>query len=196
VAYCRTRLADDPHLWASTLLDELADLGYDGGYSTFTRALRRYQLRPHCEPCQATRGRDVAIITHPAGEETQWDWVELPDPPATWGVGQHAHLLVGALAHSGRWRAVLAGAEDFPHLVEALDTVVGKLGGTTQVWRFDRMATVCYPVLGPVDRGVRAGRQALRGPLGGLPVTSREPQRRGGEGKPLGRATLVAHAGR
>jgi transposase len=148
VAYCRTRLADDPHLWASTLLDELADLGYDGGYSTFTRALRRYQLRPHCEPCQATRGRDVAIITHPAGEETQWDWVELPDPPATWGVGQHAHLLVGALAHSGRWRAVLADAEDFPHLVEALDTVVRKLGGTTQVWRFDRMATVCYPSSG------------------------------------------------
>jgi hypothetical protein len=91
---------------------------------------------------------DVAIITHPAGEETQWDWVELPNPPEGWGVGQHAHLLVGALAHSGRWRGVLADAEDFPHLVEALDTVVRKLGGMTHDWRFDRMATVCYPSSG------------------------------------------------
>jgi transposase len=146
--YCRTRLTDDPHLWAATLLDEVADLGYQGGYSTFTRALRRYQLRPHCEPCQATRGRDVAIITHPPGEETQWDWVELPDPPVEWGLGRHAHLLVGALAHSGRWRGVLADAEDFPHLIEALDAVVRKLGGVTRDWRFDRMATVCHPASG------------------------------------------------
>ena len=148
VAYCRTRLADDPHLWASTLLDELTDLGYRGGYSTFTRALRRHQLRPHCEPCQVSRGRDVAIIAHPPGEETQFDWVELPNPPAEWGVGRHAHLLVGALAYSGRWRGVLADAEDFPHLIEALDIVVRKLGGTTHDWRFDRMATVCYPSTG------------------------------------------------
>ena len=26
--YCAQRLADDPHLWASTLFDELIDLGY------------------------------------------------------------------------------------------------------------------------------------------------------------------------
>ncbi len=58
---------------------------------------------------------------HPPGEETQWDWVELPNPPASWGVGATAHLPVGSLAHSGRWRAVLAESEDFPHLVEALD---------------------------------------------------------------------------
>ncbi|MFC4506636.1 MULTISPECIES: hypothetical protein [Streptomyces] len=39
--YCRQRLADDPHLWASTLFDEVTALGYQGAYSTFTRALRR-----------------------------------------------------------------------------------------------------------------------------------------------------------
>jgi transposase len=150
VEYCRLRLADDPHLWASTLLEEIAELGYVGGYSTFTRALRRHQLRPHCEPCQTVRGRDVAIITHPPGEETQWDWLELPDPPAGWGVGRQAHLLVGALAHSGRWRGVLAEAEDFPHLIEALDQVVHRLGGVSQVWRFDRMSTVCFPSSGRI----------------------------------------------
>ncbi|MEV6648687.1 IS21 family transposase [Amycolatopsis sp. NPDC051371] len=146
--YCRTRLADDPHLWASTLFDELVDLGFSGSYPSLTAAIRTHQLRPHCEPCQVSRGRDVAIIAHPPGEETQFDWVELPNPPAGWGVGRHAHLLVGALAYSGRWRGVLADAEDFPHLIEALDTVVRKLGGTTHDWRFDRMATVCSPSTG------------------------------------------------
>lgn len=105
------RATGDPYLWASTLFDEVVELGYLGGYSTFTRALRRYKARPHCEPCKASSGRDVAIIAHPPGDEIQSDWVELPDPPAEWGVGANAHLLVGALAHSGRWRAVLAEAD-------------------------------------------------------------------------------------
>lgn len=144
-SYCAIRLADDPHLWAVTLWEEIREFGYDGGYSTFTRALRARRLRPHCEPCAASRGRDHAIIDHPAGEETQFDWVELPDPPASWGAGAHAHLLVGALSHSGRWRGVLAEAEDLAHLVEALHAVAGRLGGLTRRWRFDRMATVCDP---------------------------------------------------
>ncbi len=91
--YCRQRLADDPHLWASTLFDEVTALGYQGAYSTFTRALRRYQVRPHCEPCHASTGRNVAVIAHPPGEEIQFDWLELPDAPEGWGVGEHAHLL-------------------------------------------------------------------------------------------------------
>jgi hypothetical protein len=69
-SYCRIRLHDDPHLWAVTLYDELCGLGYVGGYSTFTRALRGRRLRPHCEPCAASRGRDHAVIAHAAGEET------------------------------------------------------------------------------------------------------------------------------
>jgi transposase len=149
--YCRLRLAEDPHLWASTLHDELVELGFAGSYPSLTAAIRAQRLRPHCEPCAASRGRDAAVIAHPAGEETQWDWVELPDPPASWGVGTQAHLLVGSLAHSGRWRAVLAESEDFPHLVEALDRVVRKLGGLTRRWRFDRMATVCSPTSGTVS---------------------------------------------
>jgi hypothetical protein len=107
-------------------------------------------VRPHCEACQASRGRDASIIEHPAGAETQWDWLELPDPPPEWGVGKHAHLLVGALSHSGRWRAVLAEAEDFGQLVAAIDQVVARLGGVTTKWRFDRMATVCHPASGRV----------------------------------------------
>ena len=30
VEYCRRRLADDPHVWLTTLFDEVVDLGYRG----------------------------------------------------------------------------------------------------------------------------------------------------------------------
>jgi transposase len=148
--YARIRLSDDPHLWATTLFDEVVALGYPGSYPSFTRGLRTRALRPHCEPCQASTGRDHAIIDHPPGAETQYDWLELPDPPAGWGWGAEAHLLVGALSSSGKWRAVLAESEDQPHLIEALDGVVRRLGGCTKAWRFDRMATVCHPATGRI----------------------------------------------
>src|SRR5664279_4555552 len=52
--YCAQRLADDPHLWASTLFDELRDLGYVGSYPTMTRQIRARGLRPACENCRPT----------------------------------------------------------------------------------------------------------------------------------------------
>src|SRR5207248_397892 len=70
VEYCRIRLSDDPHLWASTLLDELQPLGYGGSYQSLTAAIRRLGLRPACVACHAAKGRDVAIIDHPPGAET------------------------------------------------------------------------------------------------------------------------------
>lgn len=154
--YAGIRLADDPHLWGSALFDEVVALGYPGSYPSFTRALRQRRLRPHCEPCRASAGRDHAIIEHPPGAETQFDWLELPDPPAHWGWSGPAHLLVGALSHSSRWRAVLAESEDQPHLVEALGAVVARLGGCTKRWRFDRMATVCHPASGAITASFAA----------------------------------------
>ena len=148
VDYCRARLAEDPHVWAEVLLDELRPLGFDQSYATLTRQLRMRGLRPHCEACSAATGRPVAIIEHPAGEETQWDWVDLPDPPTAWGWGTNASLFVGALAHSGRWRGQLAESKDQAHTIDALDQITRALGGLTRVWRFDRMATVCHPPTG------------------------------------------------
>ena len=154
--YVRQRLADDRHVWASTLFDEVAELGYVGSYPSFTRALRDRGLRPVCPACTAGQHRESAIIDHPPGEETQFDWLELPDPPPGWGLAGSAHLLVGSLAHSSRWRAVLAEAEDQPHLIEALDQVVRRLGGVSRYWRFDRMATVCHPGSGRVTASFAA----------------------------------------
>ncbi|GAA5035222.1 IS21 family transposase [Actinopolymorpha pittospori] len=154
--YVRARLGEDPHLWAQTLFDEVVGLGYARSYPTFTRQLRRRRLRPHCEPCAPARGRPAAVIDHPPGEETQWDWVELPDPPQQWGWAGKAYLLVGALAYSGRWRGVLAASMDQPHLIDALDRTTRSLGGLSRVWRFDRMATVCHPGSGRITSSFAA----------------------------------------
>lgn len=139
--YVRERLVEDPHLWGSALYDEVIKLGYARSYVTFAREIRRRGLRPRCEACSGVKGRPTIEIEHPPGEEIQWDWLELPDAP--WG--GDAHLLVGTLPYSGRFRAVFAETEEQPQLVEGLDGVLRRLGGTARQWRFDRMSTVCDP---------------------------------------------------
>jgi transposase len=147
VDYVTARLTEDPHLWAATLLDELVPLGYPGSYPTLTRQIRARGLRPACTACAHVTARPNAIIEHPPGEETQFDWLELPNPPAHWGLPhKNAYLLVGSLAHSGVWRGVLSPSMDVPHLLAAMTTLLALLGGVTRVWRFDRMATVLNPV--------------------------------------------------
>ena len=147
IPYLRARFSDDKHLWASALYDEVVALGFPLSYQSFTRGLRRHQLRPHCEACQGVAGRSTIEIEHPAGEEIQWDWVELPDAP--WG--DDAHLLVGSLPCSGRFRGVFSESEDQAHLIEAIDGVLRRLGGTATEWRTDRMATMVDPKTGAVQ---------------------------------------------
>lgn len=154
--YVRERLGEDPHVWASVVFDEIVELGFDRSYPVFTRQLRRRALRPHCEPCRPAKQRPVAIIEHPPAAETQWDWLDLPDPPAAWGWGTTAHLLVGALSHSSKWRGVLAESMEQPQLIDGLDRIARQLGGVTHEWRFDRMATVCHPATGRVTASFAA----------------------------------------
>ena len=54
-------------------------------------------------------------------------------------------MLLGTLPHSGRSRGVIASAMDQAHLIEAMDGVLRRLGGTARHWRVDRMATVIVP---------------------------------------------------
>jgi transposase len=136
--YARARLKQDAHVWASALYDEVQRLGYVRSYQRFTHELRVRGLRPHCEACAGVRGRPTIEIEHPAGEEIQWDWNELPSP---WGEGD-VHLLTGTLAYSGQSRGVFTESEDQPHLIEAIDRVLRMFGGTARQWRFDRMGTV------------------------------------------------------
>ena len=140
--YLEARFADDPHVDATVLFRELVDAGFDRSYPTLVRELRRLGLRPVCLVCQHRRGRAPTVeIEHPAGEEIQWDWLELPVTP--WG--EPVYVLVGALSHSGRFRAVFCEQMTIGHLAEAIHTILVELGGTPRVWRTDRMATIVIP---------------------------------------------------
>jgi transposase len=140
-AYVERRLADDPHLDATVLLRELRPLGFERSYQTLTRELRRLELRPACPVCKRGGQRLTVELVHEPGEELQIDWLELTETP--WG--EPCYVLVGALSHSGRIRAVVSDRTDFAHLVSALDRVLRGLGGTARSWRTDRMATIVVP---------------------------------------------------
>jgi hypothetical protein len=147
VPYVRARFAEDPHVWASALFDEVVALGYEQSYPSFVRQVRQRALRPHCEACWGVKGRDHADIEHPPGKEIQWDWFERRRAP--WG--GTAYVLLGPLARSGRVRGHVCESMDQPHLIEAMDAIMRKLGGTARVWRVDRMATVVEPATGDVQ---------------------------------------------
>lgn len=139
--YVRQRLTEDPHLRGTALYDEIKDLGYPQSYQTLARRVRLGGLRPPCSACSGVRGQPTAQIEHPPGEEIQWDWLELPETP--WG--EKACVLVGALSHSGRFRARICERMDQVHLIDGLHRVLEGLGGTARRWRVDRMATVIVP---------------------------------------------------
>ncbi len=140
-SYVAKRFEDDPHLDATVLLRELRSLGFERSYPTLTRELRRLELRPECPVCKRG-GRGITVeLVHEPGEELQLDWLELGETP--WG--EPAHVLVGALSHSGRVRAVFSEGESFPELAAALDGVLRRLGGTAKSWRVDRMASLVDP---------------------------------------------------
>ena len=69
VPYLTARFADDAHVWASALFDEVRGLGYALSYPSFARQVRTAGLRPHCEACSGVVGRDTIDIPHPPGEE-------------------------------------------------------------------------------------------------------------------------------
>jgi transposase len=140
-AYLEARFDDDAHVFASVLFEELVPLGFDRSYPTLVREIRELGLRPVCTCCQAGAVKLTVGLDHDPGEEMQLDWLELTETP--WGV--KAYVLVGALSHSGRLRGVFSEGESFPHLAEALDGVLRRLGGTARSWRTDRMATFVYP---------------------------------------------------
>jgi transposase len=148
-AYIEARFEDDLHLEATVLHRELVDAGFARAYTTLVGELRRLELRPVCLVCAHRRGDQVTTdIDHPAGEEIQWDWLELAAQDVPWG--EATNVLVGALSHSGRFRGVFCEQMTFGHLADAMHQVLVALGGTARVWRTDRMATIVNPQTGRI----------------------------------------------
>jgi hypothetical protein len=179
VEYCRRRLTDDPHVWLTTLYDEVVELGYAGSYQAYTAAIRRRDLRPRREACAAAKSRDRAVIEHLPGEQTQWDCL----------------VLLGVLSHFGRCRGWIVESEDQPHLIEGLHQIATRLGGLTARWQFDQMATVCHPGSGRIKATLGPWR-AIRRRHRYLPCEAGVAQGRGGEGRARGCAAVVAHPAR
>jgi len=147
--YIEARFEDDPHLEATVLHRELVEAGFGRAYTTLVGELRRLELRPLCLVCAHRRGDAVTTeIDHPAGEEVQWDWLELAAADTPWG--ESADVLVGALSHSGRFRGVFCEQMTFGHLADAVHEILVALGGTPRVWRTDRMATIVSPQTGRI----------------------------------------------
>ena len=65
--YCRARLVEDPHLWATTLFDEVVELGFDRVVSDVDPAAAGRGLRPACEPCRPGEGPAGRGDRAPAG---------------------------------------------------------------------------------------------------------------------------------
>jgi len=140
--YIAARFEDDPHLLLSVLHRELAAEGFQRGYSSLVKEVRRLELRPICPSCKHCRDKAPTVeIDHPPGEEIQWDWLELEETP--WG--EKAYVLVGALSHSGRFRTVFCEQTTLGHLAAAIHPILEGLGGTARSWRVDRMATAVIP---------------------------------------------------
>lgn len=139
--YLEERFADDCHVLAITLHEEIEALGFDRSYPTLVREIRRLELRPPCPVCRTGRGHASGDIDHAPGDEIQLDWWEIPETP--WG--EPIYFLVGALSYSGQVRAIATESMDFPHLAAAIDELFRRFGGTPRSWRTDRMATVVSP---------------------------------------------------
>ena len=80
-AYAARRVRDDPHLRASGLHRELAELGYLGSYSALTRELRSSGITTTCPTCHRNRpppsaarrsdasGRTCRSASHPSQDK-------------------------------------------------------------------------------------------------------------------------------
>lgn len=92
-AYCRQRLADDPHLRAVTLLAEINALGYPGNRRRLYRGVARHQIQVH--PCPDCRALSIKYI------QPLPDWQPPPSPlpvPAVPVTGETLASFLGRLA--------------------------------------------------------------------------------------------------
>jgi hypothetical protein len=117
-------------------------------------------------------------------------------PPAHGRLTAKAFLLVGALAHSGRWRGVLADVRRPAAPDRRAAPVASGSGWLDRTWRFDRMATVCHPAAGRVTATFAASPSTTGSPCALCPP--RRGNRKGVVEKAnhTARAALVAHPAR
>ena len=193
VEYCRLRLGADPHLWATTLFDEVVALGYSRVVSVVhpgdpgagaAAALRGVsggqERRPGADRAPAGRGNPVGLpgADRPAGA------LGVPGQRVR---ADRCTAALGALARLDRRVDRPAAPDRGP-----------RAGRGPAGWGHAAVAVRpdghgVSSRLGPVEGQLRPGRGALPGRDRCLPVSARLAQGRGGEERARHRATLVAH---
>ena len=98
IAYCRRRLADDPHLRTPALLAELSVLGFIGSRATFYRALERHGIQTH--PCPDCHPASMSGYSPPSAARSPQPF-PLPKPAAP-VAGETLTSFLGRLAAVNR----------------------------------------------------------------------------------------------
>ena len=97
-AYCRQRLADDPHLRTPALLSELSALGIDDSRSTLYRSFERHGIRTHpCPECHPASMSGYSLLA--MAQSPQPSPLPVPVAPVA-GEGLASYL--GRLATANR----------------------------------------------------------------------------------------------
>jgi transposase len=111
--------------------------GFDGGYSTITRALREIR-----GPRFSSADRvSVPIHTDP-GEEAQFDFCDLSDWSQRWGWSARLWCF-GMILSWSRWRMWwFTTSEDRQHTFEGMARFFDRVGGVPAVCRTDRMGAL------------------------------------------------------
>jgi hypothetical protein len=83
VDYVVARLVEEPHLWARALYDELEEHVCSVVSESFDSEYPHPDSTPGLSGLpDRHRASELGRHPFPPGDEAQWDWPELPDPPA------------------------------------------------------------------------------------------------------------------
>ena len=132
-----TLIAKFPRLLGISVYHRLRAEGFDGGYSTVTRELRRIR-GPRFTAADRV---SVPIHTDP-GEEAQFDFANLDDWAKRWGWEQPLRCF-GVILSWSRWRSWwFTTGEDRNHTFEGLAGFFDAAGGIPATCRTDRMGAL------------------------------------------------------
>ena len=126
------RLVLEDQLTAVLVLEEIRELGYDGGYSTVKRYVQQIRPRP--------KTRVTTVVEHPPGAEGQVDWSPYTLTMGGEKAGVHAFSMV--LPFSSWIFLRFALDEKLPTLVGLHDEGFTRLDAVPHRMSYDNMTTV------------------------------------------------------
>jgi len=126
------RLVLDDQLTATLVLDEIREMGFEGGYSIVKRYVRQIRPKP--------KVKVTTVLEHPPGEEGQMDWSPYRVFFRTTQVVVHGFSLVLPFSRYMVLRFVLD--ETLETLIRLHDEAFEDIGAIPDTMTYDNMTTV------------------------------------------------------